>query len=172
MKKLRRAARELALNVLYQSDACGVPFDEALETAMEFADLGELVTKQGDKSEEVRSYARMLAVGVRERLEEIDGCVSRLAISWPTDRQPAVDRNILRMAVYEIAYVDSVPPIVAVDEAVEMAKKYSTAESGKFINGVLASYLRELNFGSHQPCHSDSHQSCHSEQGEESDSED
>jgi len=164
MKKLRRAARELALNVLYQSDACGIPFDEALETALEFADLGELVTRQGDKSEEVRDYARMLAVGVREHVAEIDGCVSRLAISWPTDRQPAVDRNILRMAIYEIAYVDSVPPIVAVDEAVELAKKYSTAESGKFVNGVLASYLREINFGSHQ--------SCHSEQGEESDSED
>ena len=163
MKKLRRAARELALNVLYQSDECGVPFDEALETALEFADLGELVTRQGDKSEEVRDYARLLAVGVREHLAEIDGCVSRLAISWPTDRQPAVDRNVLRIAIYEIAYEDSVPPIVAVDEAVEMAKKYSTAESGKFVNGVLASYLRELNF--------DPHQSCHSEQGEESDSE-
>lgn len=171
MKKSRRAARELALNVLYQSDACGVPFEEALETALEFADLGELITRQGDRSEEVRDYARMLTTGVREHVEEIDGHISRLALSWPPDRQPAVDRNILRIAIYEIARVDSVPPVVAVDEAVEMAKKYSTAESGKFINGVLATYLRELQVQSQQPAdtsHSDTPPLSHSERSEES----
>jgi N utilization substance protein B len=143
MKKARRAARELALNVLYQADACALPFAEALDTAMEFADLGSLVTKRGDRSDEAREYARALASGVVEQMPELDKCISDLAEGWPLERQPPVDRNILRIAIYEIRHVDSVPAIVAVDEAVEMAKKYSTAESGKFINGVLAGYLRQ-----------------------------
>jgi N utilization substance protein B len=143
MKKARRAARELALNVLYQTDACAVPFDEALDTALEFADLGSLVTKRGDKTEEAREYARILATGVVARMPELDRCIAELSEGWPLERQPPVDRNILRIAIYEIKHVDSVPPVVAVDEAVEMAKKFSTAESSKFVNGVLAGYLKQ-----------------------------
>lgn len=143
MKKARRAARELALNVLYQSDACAIPFAEALDTALEFSDLGSLISKRGDRSGEAKDYARALATGVIEKMPELDRCISELSEGWAIERQPAVDRNILRMAIYEIKYVDSVPPVVAVDEAVELAKKYSTAESGKFINGVLAGYLKQ-----------------------------
>jgi len=143
MKKARRAARELALNVLYQADACGVPFEEALETALEFSDLSGLESRGFDKADEARQYAELLARGTREHIEEIDGYISELSEGWPLDRQPAVDRNILRLAIFEIRYVESVPEIVSVDEAVELAKKYSTAESGKFVNGVLAGYLRK-----------------------------
>lgn len=146
VRKTRRAARELALNILYQWDACGVPFGEAVETAMEHADLSALEAVGPDKAQEARDYARSLVGGAKERLAELDGYIAELAQGWPPDRQPAVDRNILRIAIYEIRYVDSVPPVVAVDEAVELAKKYSTAESGKFINGVLAGYLREHNY--------------------------
>jgi len=143
MRRARRTARELVLNVLYQTDACGIPFGEALETATEFADLGSLITKRADRSGEVKDYARTLAVGVIEKMSELDKCISELSEGWPLERQPAVDRNILRMAIYEIKYADSVPPVVAVDEAVELAKKYSTAESSKFVNGVLAGYLKQ-----------------------------
>ena len=143
MKKARRAARELALNVLYQWDSAGIPFDEALETALAHVDLSAVDTKRLKRSDEARDYARALAVGTRESIAELDGFISELAEGWPLDRQPAVDRNILRIAIYEIRHVDSVPPVVAVDEAVEMAKKFSTAESGRFINGVLAGYLRQ-----------------------------
>ena len=129
--------------MLYQWDSCGVPFEEALETALEFTDLSGLVTKSVDKGNEAREYARSLAVGVKDKLEEVDSIISRLAQGWPLERQPAVDRNVLRMAIYEISQ-DSAPPVVAIDEAIELAKKYSTAESGKFVNGVLAGYLREL----------------------------
>jgi len=142
MKKARRAAREIALNVLYQWDSAGMPFEEALETALEFADLSALKTPE--RMEEAREYARLLAVGVRESVGELDSHIARLAEGWPPERQPAVDRNILRIAMYEISRVDSVPPIVAIDEAVELAKKYSTAESGKFVNGVLAGYLKQV----------------------------
>ncbi|MCX8052181.1 MAG: transcription antitermination factor NusB [Armatimonadetes bacterium] len=141
MKKARRAARELALNVLYQWDAAKLPFEEALETALEFADLSPLKTEE--RIEEAKRYARLLAVGVKNNADELDARIARHAEGWSPERQPAVDRNILRIAIYEISHVDSVPPIVAVDEAVELAKKYSTAESGKFVNGVLAGYLKK-----------------------------
>ncbi|MGC8863800.1 MAG: transcription antitermination factor NusB [Armatimonadota bacterium] len=142
MKRARRAAREIALNVLYQWDSAGLPFEEALETALEFADLSALKTQE--RMQEAREYARSLATGVRESVEELDSHIARLAIGWPPERQPAVDRNILRIALYEISRSELVPPIVAVDEAVELAKKYSTAESGKFVNGVLAGYLKQV----------------------------
>lgn len=138
IKTARRAARELALNIIYQVDATGVPFDEALETALEFSDLSDV-----HKAEEAREYARLIATGVRSKRSELDEIIAALAQDWSIDRQPAVDRNILRIALYEIKFVDTVPSVVAVDEAVELAKKYSTAESGKFVNGILAGYLRE-----------------------------
>jgi len=147
MKKTRRAARELALNVLYQWDSAGVPFEEALETATEFSDLSGLRRRDPALADQAIEYARVLATGVRNKISELDSHIDRLAEGWPIERQPAVDRNILRIALYEIIYVDSVPPIVAVDEAVELAKKYSTAESGKFVNGVLAGFLREREEG-------------------------
>lgn len=143
MKTARRAARELALNVLYQADSSGVPFEEALETALEFADLSTLENKDEELAGDARGYARTLAIGAREHRDELDKFIEELSEGWPLDRQPAVDRNILRLAIFEIKYVDSVPPIVAVDEAIEIAKKYSTAESGKFVNGVLAGYLKK-----------------------------
>ena len=135
------------MNVLYQADASGVPFDEALATALEFSDLSGLESKGSQRAAEAREYARLLCVGVKERRDELDGFIAELSEGWTLNRQPAVDRNILRLAIYEIKYVESVPPIVAVDEAVELAKKYSTAESGKFVNGILGSLLRDLASG-------------------------
>ena len=143
MKKARRAARELALNVLYQWDSGGLPFEEALQTALEHADLSGIDKKGQIRSDQARNYARDLAVGTKENIDELDAIIEQLAEGWPLERQPAVDRNILRMAIYEIKHVESVPPVVSVDEAVEIAKTFSTAESGKFVNGVLAGYLRQ-----------------------------
>jgi transcription antitermination protein NusB len=144
MKKSRRAARELALNVLYQWDSSRVPFEEALETALEFADLSAIGEGESERVASTKDYARGLACGVKNSIQELDKHIDGLAEGWPVDRQPAVDRNILRIAIYEIAHEDSVPPVVAVDEAVELAKKYSTAESGRFVNGVLAGYLKQV----------------------------
>lgn len=143
MKTARRAARELALNVLYQVDSSGMPFEEALETALEFADLSHLDQVGEDRVDAAKEYAQLLANGAKEHREELDTYIEELSEGWTLDRQPAVDRNILRLAIFEIKYVDSVPPIVAVDEAIEIAKKFSTAESGKFVNGVLAGYLKK-----------------------------
>jgi len=142
MKRTRRAAREIALNILYQWDSAKMPFEEALDTALEFTDLNAL--KAAERADEAKQYARALVIGIKESIEELDSHIARLAEGWPPERQAAVDRNILRIAIYEISHVDSVPPVVAVDEAVELAKKYSTAESGKFVNGVLAGYLKQV----------------------------
>ena len=84
----------------------------------------------------------MLAKGAYEHRMDSDREVSSLSPEWPIDRQPAVDRNILRLALFEIECVDSIPDVVSVNEAIDMAKKYSTEDSGKFVNGVLAAYLR------------------------------
>lgn len=92
---------------------------------------------------EVFDYAETLARGTLRRRRDIDREIKRLSKDWPPDRQPAVDRNILRLAIFEILDIPATPPVVVVNEAVELAKKFSTADSGKFINGVLATYLRE-----------------------------
>ena len=133
MQKARRAARELALNLLYQADAGGIHLDDAIQTAREHAGA----------EEQVFDYAEMLARGAHRRRKEIDRVIRRLSQGWPPARQPAVDRNILRLAMFEISNVEATPAAVVVNEAVELAKKFSTADSGKFVNGVLGAYLRE-----------------------------
>jgi len=131
--KSRRAARELALNVLYQIDVAHIPPDEALATALENTSL------EGGAAE----FATSLVKGTLEHLKDIDDRVRRLSVGWELQRQPAVDRNILRMAFFEILYMDQIPPSVSINEAVDLAKKYSTEESGRFVNGVLGALLRE-----------------------------
>lgn len=142
LRKTRRAARELTLNVLYQCDI-GVPFDEALPTAVANANLAELVTAKYDASEEAREYAQMLTRGIRDNRDQVDAIISDLSKDWPLERQPNVDRNVLRIALYEIIYVSEVPVAVSIDEAVELANLFSTDDSGKFVNGVLAAYVRK-----------------------------
>lgn len=133
MQKARRAARELALNILYQVDVAGIPLNEAIQTANENVNADP----------EVFEYAEMLARGTWEHRKRIDRDIRRLSVDWPLARQPAVDRNVLRMAMFEISNVESTPPIVVVNEAIELVKKFSTEDSGKFVNGVLAAFLRE-----------------------------
>ena len=86
-------------------------------------------------------FARALIIGAHERRAELDAQIAALATGWTMDRQAAVDRNILRLAAYEILYVPDVPPSVSINEAIELAKKYSTAESGRFVNGVLGALV-------------------------------
>ena len=143
MKKNRTAARELALNILYQVDAASFTLEEALDTALENADLTSLDAHGKSGSEEAKEYAKALSEGVIAKKEMLDDIIKSFSKDWTIDRQPIVDRNILRMALYEILYLDDIPFAVSVDEAIEMAKKFSTADSGKFVNGILAKYLRE-----------------------------
>ena len=131
--KSRRAAREIALNVLYQVDIAKIPPDEALQTALENAGVEEIAFE----------FVEQLVQGVLANLRAIDAKLKELSIGWELQRQPAVDRNILRMAMFEILYLDHIPPSVSINEAVELAKEYSTDESGRFINGVLGALVRQ-----------------------------
>jgi transcription antitermination protein NusB len=114
--KSRRAARELALNVLYQIDIAKLPPGEALKTALENAGL----------EVEAAEFTIMLVEGTLGHMKDIDKKLARLSVGWELKRQPAVDRSILRMAMFEIIYLDQVPNSVSINEAVELAKKFST----------------------------------------------
>ena len=136
--KSRRAARELALNVRYQVDVAKIPPQEALETALENTGLQEAAAE----------FATGLVKGVLKYREDIDEKLKDLSVGWELQRQPAVDRNILRMAVYEIEHLDYIPVSVSINEAVELAKMFSTEESGRFVNGVLGALVRQS--GTHE----------------------
>ena len=86
----------------------------------------------------------MLVNGTLNHLKEIDGRLVNLSVGWELQRQPAVDRNILRMAMFEIIYLHYIPKSVSANEAVELAKKFSTDESGRFINGILGALIRQI----------------------------
>ncbi len=130
----RRAARESALRVLYTVDVGKNPVEEVLTETLEAHDLDE----------KTAGFARILVAGTLRNQNEIDIELDRIATGFPTDRQTAVDRNILRLAAAEILFsVSDAPPGAVVNEAVELAKKYSTAESGRFVNGVLGTLVRE-----------------------------
>ncbi|MEJ5253490.1 MAG: transcription antitermination factor NusB [Chthonomonadetes bacterium] len=130
----RRMARELALRLLYQVDIAQIPLDECFAFAVEHMPIDE----------PGQQFAYELASGTLNDLQRIDSIIARFAIGWPPERQPAPDRNVLRLAIYELLHHPETPPGVVISEAVELAKKYNSDESGKFINGVLASVLKHL----------------------------
>ena len=84
-----------------------------------------------------REFAGQLIAGTLEKQGEIDGVINRFTINWDLDRIALVDRNVLRIAIYEMLFRDDIPPVVSINEAVDIAKKFSTSESGKFVNGIL-----------------------------------
>ncbi|MHB8682463.1 MAG: transcription antitermination factor NusB [Acidimicrobiales bacterium] len=118
----RRAARERALGLLYEAEAKHVSPSEVL-SSLPFAP---------------DPFAERLVRGVEREAERIDALVSDAAQGWELERMPAVDRALLRLAVYELLEEPAVPVAVVIDEAVELAKQYSTEESGGFVNGVLS----------------------------------
>ena len=123
----RRASREFAVQVLFHMEFC--PGD---------ADHGfELVCESFRPPEKVVPFSRVLVQGVCERREELDRAIGRASKNWRLERMSRVDRNILRVGAFELLYLKEIPPKVAIDEAVEMAKKYGSEESGAFINGIL-----------------------------------
>ncbi len=130
----RRMARELALRVLYQVDIAQIPLEECFAFAVEHMPIDE----------SGQQFAYELASGTLKDLQQIDSIIARFAIGWPPERQPAPDRNVLRLAIYELLHHPETPPGVVISEAVELAKKYNSDESGKFVNGVLASVLKHL----------------------------
>lgn len=131
--KSRRPGREAALRALYAMEIGGFPKSSALRTLREHAELEPAQLE----------YAERLVEGVVDEIEGIDDQVGSKLVGWTMDRLATLDRNILRLATYELFFCPEVPPAVSLDEAIELAKRYGTAESGKFVNGVLAAVLVE-----------------------------
>lgn len=125
----RSKARKLALDVLYEADLRGV-------TAIEVLDA-----KNDDVDVTVRPFTSELVYGVVEHGDRIDDLLSTYSQGWTLDRMPAVDRNLLRIGVYELLWEDDVPDAVAISEAVTLARSLSTDESPTFINGLLGRIL-------------------------------
>lgn len=105
-------------------------------------DMDELIDLYSENVEEVCDYAKEVSTGVSEHREEFNELISKFLKSWKLSRLPKVTIAILYVAVYEMKYVDSVPDNVAINEAVELAKKYSTKDDASFINGVLGAISR------------------------------
>ena len=149
---IRRVAREMVLQSLFQIDFTQAAPEEALQVALE-------EQKSGDFSEEVpeaeenrkpadvdkaEGYAREVLQGVIANLAEIDKKIGQYAVNWDLKRMPGIDRNLLRIAVYEMLYAREKQPVnIAVNEAVELAKLYGSEKSGSFINGVLGQLMRD-----------------------------
>ena len=93
--------------------------------------------KERKRNPEVIEFANEIAKGASGRLKEIDGVIAEYSENWDIDRMPIIDRNILRLATYELLFMDDIPPKVTIDEAVELANRYGSVNSGKFVNGVL-----------------------------------
>ena len=124
----RREARETALGLLYEADLRGESLSET---------LGRQVVPPVE-------YAGVLVAGVAAHRDEIDGLLRTAAHDWSLERMAVLDRAVLRLATYELAHCPDVPTGAVVDEAVELAKQYSTDESGRFVNGILGTLARQL----------------------------
>ena len=139
----RTRAREFALQILYQMDMTRSDVSEMLEdfwkdrTGPVLSDKEKESIEQDKKDPEVRKYAEILVHGTLEKLEAIDKTIERFAENWEIKRMAYVDRNILRLSTYEMVYLDEIPVKVAINEAVELAKRYGEEDSSKFVNGIL-----------------------------------
>ena len=129
----REQGRVLAVQALYQWDLRGEEFDAG---AADFL-------AESTRDSEVYFFARELAFGAHEFASEADGWIMRAAAHWEMKRMAAVDRNILRLAIYEMLGRDDIPVRVAIDQAIELAKRFGAAESGAFVNGILDRVLHE-----------------------------
>jgi transcription antitermination protein NusB len=130
----RRKAREYALQMLFQSDFTKKKIDRK--------DLEEFWSGKNE-SKNVKGFAEELVKGTLDSLDEIDKTIERVAENWLLKRMAAVDRNILRFAAYEILYRKDIPSAVTINEALEIAKKYSSTEAAPFLNGVLDRLAKE-----------------------------
>ena len=162
----RRTAREMAVQMLYQSDLGGSPLNHIFNTF----DLSEYLAREADDDEkapaapvpvaderagyarrrrrvdEAFEYAQELVRGTMDNRERIDGMIRGQADNWRLERMPAVDRNILRLAVYEMLHERETPKLVVLDEAIELAKKFGSEQSGRFVNGLLDGLLKQHTF--------------------------
>jgi N utilization substance protein B len=123
----RRKSREFALQVLYQLD---ITKEDALKAFPQSRE--HFSPKEGN-----HGFAERIVLGVLEHRQEIDRLIKRYSENWRLERMTIIDRNILRMAIFELLYCEDIPPKVTLNEAVDLGKRYGSEESGSFVNGIL-----------------------------------
>jgi N utilization substance protein B len=133
MNGKRRGGRELAFRLLFQCDVGNMTPEEVLPVAY----------ANSEASPDVWQFAEELSRGAWENRADADAIITKYSAGWTLERMPNADRNLLRLAIYEILHCDEIPQSVSINEAVELAKEYSTQDSAKFINGILGSFARE-----------------------------
>lgn len=157
----RHTAREMAVQMLYQRDMGGAELPQLFKAF----DLEDYLVRESERdgkraeddaaaeAEKARrrihqafEHARTLVEGTDRHREQIDELIRGQADNWRLERMPVVDRNILRLAVYEMLHQPGVPKLVVVDEAIELAKKYGSDQSGRFVNGLLDGLLKQRAF--------------------------
>lgn len=158
----RRTAREMAVQMLYQSDLGGSPLGHVFTTF----DLAEYLAREAPpkrkgaltsderaeaernrkRVDEAFEYAKLLVQGTVDHREKIDDLIRSQADNWRLERMPPVDRNILRLAIYEMMFEKDTPKLVVLDEAIELAKKFGSEQSGRFVNGLLDGLLKQHTF--------------------------
>jgi len=132
----RRKGREIALQLLYQKEAAQISINEAIDNYKKYFNV---------KNPEIFKFGEELAIGVEEKIDFIDNIIKKYTPSWPLERQNLTDKNILRLAIYEMFFRPDIPEVVSINEAIELAKLYGTDDSPAFINGVLDSiYKKEI----------------------------
>jgi len=135
----RRLARESALQALYLLDVSSYPASE--EAAMLSLRRGK--KPQPEMDEETAAFSEALIIGARAKQKEIDSAIETAAQNWRLERMALVDRNILRVAAYELLFLPGTPQKAVIDEAIEITRKFSSEESTKFINGILDKIARD-----------------------------
>ena len=135
--RVRTRARELALQFLFQMDFHDEGYREELDQF-----LGEVLDGKSG-ADEAKAYAARVVDGVRANRREIDDLLRDAARNWELERMAAMDRNALRIGVYELLFAEDIPMRVAINEAIELAKRYSTEASGAFVNGILDRIRRD-----------------------------
>ena len=144
---VRNTAREIAVHLSYELSFCDKPVGQLLDerlTPETFATLAEedALYREAPNAKQAE-YIRRLVSGVAEHGAELDGYIEKYAKGWSFARIPLVASAIMRVAMYEILYMPDIPDGAAINEAVEIAKKYETPETVKFINGILGSFARQ-----------------------------
>lgn len=125
----RSQARMYVLQILYQIDITREDFSRSQQSFWE--------NLESTVAPDIKEFAEKLAKGVLANLSQIDSKISQYASNWDISRMSVVDRNILRLGCFELLYCEDIPPKVSINEAVDLAKKYSGIEAGKFVNGIL-----------------------------------
>jgi len=130
----RREAREWAVQILFQLDLNPGDVERVFDAFW----------REREADAQARAFAEELVRGIRGELKRIDGLITKYAEHWDLARMAVVDRNVMRIAIYEMLFCEDIPPVVSINEAVDIAKYFNTKESGRFVNGILDRARKDL----------------------------